>query len=42
VGLAQLSFDAQGQMVEQTWKRLSLGSEFADDPELSQWVRAQR
>ena len=42
LGLAGLSFDAQGELVEQTWKRVSLGTAIADDPELSQWVQAQR
>jgi len=42
LGLAQLSFDAQGRLVKQTWKQVSLGTEIADDPELSQWVQAQR
>jgi 5'-nucleotidase/UDP-sugar diphosphatase len=38
LGVARLSFDSEGQVTEQTWQRLLLGQEIADDAEMAQWV----
>ena len=41
LGIAQLSFDGEGQMVEHQWQRLTLGPEIASDPATEKWVKEQ-
>jgi len=41
VGIAQLVFDGDGQLVAQAWRRLALAPEVADDPMMSKWVLEQ-
>jgi 2',3'-cyclic-nucleotide 2'-phosphodiesterase (5'-nucleotidase family) len=41
LGIAQLAFDAQGQLVEENWQQLALGPDIADDAEMALWVRQQ-
>jgi len=41
LGLAQLTFDAQGRLVDKQWRRVPLGPEVADDPVMAAWVRQQ-
>lgn len=41
MGIARLTFDDEGELVEQEWQQLALGPDFADDPTMSEWVRTQ-
>jgi 2',3'-cyclic-nucleotide 2'-phosphodiesterase (5'-nucleotidase family) len=41
VGLARLTLDPQGKLSSQTWQRVSLGPEIADEPALAAWVQTQ-
>lgn len=41
LGIATLSFDAQGKLLGHRWQRLALGPEIADDPALAAWVQEQ-
>ncbi len=41
VGLARLMLDPQGKLSNQTWQRLALGPEVADEPALAAWVQEQ-
>ncbi len=40
IGIARLTFDAQGQLTTQQWQRLTLRPEvIAEDPSMAQWVQ---
>lgn len=41
IGVAALTFDSQGQLVKQTWQRVDLGSQIADDPAMKDWINKQ-
>lgn len=41
IGVAHLAFDVEGTLVAQTWQRLALGPEIADDPAMTQWAQEQ-
>lgn len=41
IGIARLSFDAQGNLVNQKWERVELSPSISDDPTMSAWVRQQ-
>jgi 5'-nucleotidase/UDP-sugar diphosphatase len=41
LGIAELTFDVQGQLVEQSWQRLDLTPEIVDDPAMATWVQQQ-
>jgi 2',3'-cyclic-nucleotide 2'-phosphodiesterase (5'-nucleotidase family) len=41
IGIARLTFDQAGQLVEQSWQRLDLGPEIASDATMLNWVREQ-
>ena len=40
IGASTWSFDAQNQLIGQTWERVVLDPEISDDPEMSAWVAA--
>ncbi len=42
LGMAQLSFDDEGRLVEHVWQRLALRPEIASDPSVSDWVAQNR
>jgi len=42
LGIARLTFDDDGRLVAQSWERLALGPEVADDAAMSNWVTQQR
>jgi len=39
IGVGTWSFDGQGRISGQTWQDVSLGENFADDPEMVTWLR---
>ena len=39
IGVGTWSFDGHGQLAGQTWQDVSLGENFADDPEMLTWLR---
>jgi len=41
LGIARLTFDTQGQLVEQAWQRLDLSQDIPEDPEMMDWVWQQ-
>ncbi len=41
IGIARLTLDGQGKLSSQTWQRLPLSPEVADDPALAAWVQEQ-
>jgi 2',3'-cyclic-nucleotide 2'-phosphodiesterase (5'-nucleotidase family) len=41
IGVAHLTFDAAGRLVDKEWQRLSLGPEITDDPSMLEWVQAR-
>jgi 5'-nucleotidase / UDP-sugar diphosphatase len=41
VGIATLDLDANGKLVSQKWRRLMLGPEVVDDPQVAAWVAEQ-
>jgi len=41
LGIARLTFDTRGQLVEQAWQRLDLSQEISEDPEMMDWVWQQ-
>lgn len=41
LGMARLTFDAAGRLIEHDWQRLLLGPEIADDPEMANWTLVQ-
>jgi 2',3'-cyclic-nucleotide 2'-phosphodiesterase (5'-nucleotidase family) len=41
LGIGRLTLDPQGELAGQTWQRLALGSEIADDPAMAAWVQEQ-
>lgn len=41
LGIAQLLFDAEGQLASQHWQRLDLRPEIASDPIMTGWVQEQ-
>jgi 2',3'-cyclic-nucleotide 2'-phosphodiesterase (5'-nucleotidase family) len=41
LGIARLTFDTQGQLVEQAWQRLDLSQDIPEDPEMANWVWQQ-
>jgi 5'-nucleotidase/UDP-sugar diphosphatase len=41
LGIARLTFDTQGQLVEQAWQRLDLSQDIPEDPEMASWVWQQ-
>ena len=41
LGIVRLTFDTQGQLVEQAWQRLDLSQEIPEDPEMMDWVWQQ-
>jgi 2',3'-cyclic-nucleotide 2'-phosphodiesterase (5'-nucleotidase family) len=41
LGIARLTFDDQGLLVEEQWKRLELGPEYPDDSAMRGWVSQQ-
>ena len=41
LGVARLTLDPQGRLSSQTWQRVSLGAEVADEPALAAWVQEQ-
>ena len=41
LGLANLTFDALGSLVDNQWRRVPLGPDVADDPAMAAWVRKQ-
>ena len=41
LGIVRLTFDTQGQLVEQAWQRLDLSQDIPEDPEMMDWVWQQ-
>jgi 5'-nucleotidase len=41
LGIARLTLDPQAKLAAQTWQRLALGPEVADDPAMAAWVQEQ-
>ena len=41
LGIAQLTFDAAGQLIQHEWQRLTIGASIAEDPDIAAWVREQ-
>jgi 5'-nucleotidase len=41
LGIARLTFDGAGQLIQQTWEGLNLSPEIADDPAMTTWVQQQ-
>ena len=39
VGLARLGFDPDGRLIDQSWERVRLGPEIAEDPATREWVQ---
>jgi len=41
LGIGTFTFDQQGKLLSYEWRRLSLGPEIADDPDMAAWVKEQ-
>jgi 2',3'-cyclic-nucleotide 2'-phosphodiesterase (5'-nucleotidase family) len=41
LGIARLTFDAGGRLIQQKWQGLNLSPDVADDPEMTIWVQQQ-
>jgi 2',3'-cyclic-nucleotide 2'-phosphodiesterase (5'-nucleotidase family) len=42
IGIARLSFDVEGHLLQHRWQQLALGPDILDDPAMTQWVLANR
>ena len=41
LGIARLSFDAEGQLIQHEWQRLNIAANIAEDPDIAAWVQKQ-